>query len=156
MVEVTVASALLMGGILMASNYISSGQSSRKTRSVQSVYRFLAIQATQEITTAVALYPPLDPLKDSDKIYYSGCFDQKGSMVATGKYGRSYSLTISDNYNENSPTPSKNCDPINSKYEVQFFWKDPAKNEVTINILNLRPETDPGQLKFQRFNIFAK
>lgn len=153
LVEVLVGSAMLSGAIFAGMNYISNMQSSRKVRNTQSMYRYLAIQATQAITTGVAFYPPVDPPTASEQVLYVGCFDGQGVNIPNKKGNRDFQFTVVNApFNEKTSTDSCNS----AIYEVRFYWSNAATKEVLINVLGLNKLGTQDRLTSQNFKVFAK
>lgn len=154
MIEVMVASSLLAVAIYMGMNYIQNMQNSRTTRTTQSIYRYLAIQATQQVTMGVAFYPPIIAPNPADTVLYVACFDGSGVLVPNTKGNRDYQFLIFNNFKDDNESTGLCVDK--ALYEVRFHWIDIPNNQILINILSLKKGVAKNRLEFQNFKIFAK
>ena len=75
LIETIVALGILSVTVTLGMNYFSMTFKSRETRTIQSIFRYLAIQATQTVTIGSAFYPPISAPSSSEKVLYVGCFD---------------------------------------------------------------------------------
>lgn len=153
MIEVMVASTILAGAIYAAMNYIQNMQSSRNTRTTQSIYRYLAIQATQQVTMGVAYYPPIVAPNPADTVTYVGCFDGSGVLVPNIKGNRDYQFTVIPQL---IPDQTTGICGDKALYEVRFKWIDIPNHQILINILSLKKGMEKNRLQYQDFKIFAK
>lgn len=153
LVEIMVASSILAVIIFFSMNFIQNQQSSRNVRTNQSIYRYLAIQATQTMATGSAYYPPISPSKVTETIVYTGCYNGDGVLIQNAKGNREYQFMAVEGWDEGLTT---NGCTESASYEVRFLWLNPATKEVLINILSLKKGVQGSRMAFQNFKIFAK
>lgn len=147
LIETMVAMALLAGAVLFGMNALDEQNKSRVVRTKQTMHRFIAIQVTQHINANIPFYPPVDT-GPSDKIIYVGCMTKDGVLQ-----GNKFIFKLASSFDEAVSTAL--CDATLTAYEVRFFWSDPDKDEVKINILTMSPGTSQS-LAVHNFKIFAK
>jgi prepilin-type N-terminal cleavage/methylation domain-containing protein len=151
LVETMVAMALLSVAITLGMNFISGATKARRTRTTQSMQRYIAIQVTQHITASLAFYPHINhPF--TKKIVYVGCMTKEGILIGNKYYFHSLSaFTFKDK------NPTGFCPAVTSAYEVRFYWTETTAkpDEVKINLLTLETGTTRS-LAVHNFYIFAK
>lgn len=153
LVEVMIGSSILAVIIFFSMNFIQNQQSSRNVRTAQSIYRYLAIQATQTVATGSAYYPPIEASKSTETIVYVGCYNGDGVLIQNAKGNREYQFMAIEGFSEEAPTSG--CTE-SAMYEVRFMWLNSVTKEVLINILSLKKGSEGTRMAFQNFKIFAK
>lgn len=149
-IELLVGIALISTMAFFGMNYVTTQITARKIRTQQTVYRFLAIQTSQQVSVHLGFYPPI--VSNEGKAVYAGCFDRKGNLIVNLKSNREFQFVVVPEFDETKPTGV--CDPIKTAYESRFYWIDPAKFTVMINVL--ASQSSAKRLTSQNFKIFAK
>lgn len=150
LVEMLVGVALISTMVFYGMNYFNAQILARKVRTQQTVHRFLAIQTSQQVSVHMGFYPPI--VAESGRAIYAGCFDTKGNLIVNKKNNREFQFVILSTFDESLPTGV--CDPLKTAYESRFYWQDPDRYIVMINILATR--SSAKRLISQNFKIFAK
>lgn len=153
LIETIVAMGILSVVTTLGMNYFSMHFKSRETRTIQSIFRYLAIQATQTVTIGSAFYPPISAPAPSEKVLYVGCFDGKGEQINNVKGVKEFQLHFAENYLESKA--SGQCNE-NAFYEVRFYWEDIASSKVAINIVSLKKDNNPTGYNFKNYAIYAR
>jgi len=146
-VEVMVGASLLFAVILLGLNFHDLQIGTRKVRSTQVMFRYLAIQTASTITGKPEMFPAMEsqgatPLKG----VYVACFDNKGAAVPNNSGARDFSLTFmpaslaEDDFislrclcaSGNSGAMSKH------PYEVRFWYPDADSRKIRFAIIDAR------------------
>lgn len=159
LVEAMVGIALLSAAIFAGMNLTGMQQKSRKDRSVQSVYRYLAIQAANVITAQSAMFPPL--YFETDPAVYVSCFNNKGEPTLNSTGTREFVLTNIKPDDLKARKASTRCQApaagVLPAFELRFWYGDTTDvNKVTLEILDLQA-LRPGSTRRtpkQRFTIY--
>ena len=144
LVETLASMALLMAVILGGLTLMDAQRNSRKSRSGQTMYRYLAIQTASVVTGSSERFPPLafsTAWNDStDLVMYVGCFSPEGELIENDSGTRDFIFHQQARSRLDREEPSGRC-PTSSGagrlgFEVRFWYAEPATREVTIEILD--------------------
>lgn len=163
MIESLIGLSLVTAAIYASMSLMGIQNSSNKTRSLQSMYRYLAIQTASFVTSNAARFPPLafSTAWDSsrDILIYVACYDKKGSLLPNDNGTREFvfhqqSLETLDSREASGRCPNPPGGIVS--YEVRFWYKNPATKEVVIEILDLvlLRSRNPKSIPKQRFTIY--
>lgn len=159
LIESLIAIGLLSAAVFFGMSLSDVQSKARKDRKVQSVYRYLAIQAANVITAQSAMFPPL--YFESDPAVYISCFSNKGEPALNSTGTRDFVLTNMTPADLNAHKPSIRCQTpaagVLPTFEVRFWYGDTSDvNKVTLEILDLQAlkATTKGRIPKQRFTIY--
>lgn len=144
LIESMVGLSILSVAIYAGMSLMSAQTTSNKTRNLQSMYRFLALQTTAQVTSNPEAYPPLafsSSWDDSrDIVVYVGCYDKKGSMMPNDLGKREFAFHQMPREDLDVRAETGRCPASASgvvTYEVRFWFKDPVTREVAVEVTDM-------------------
>lgn len=145
LVETIVTMAVLMGVVLAGFTMMDIQRNARKTRSGQTMYRYLAIQTAAAVTGSSQNFPPMafgSAWNDSsDIVIYVGCFNANGELIPNDTGSRDFVFHQQRRARMDREESTGRCvrptrgSPL--AYEVRFWYSNPATREVVVEILDL-------------------
>jgi hypothetical protein len=147
-IEVIIGSSLLLLVIFLGMNFTDVQIGARKTRTTQTMFRYLAIQTASTITGKAEMFPALEvgganPVKG----VYVGCFNNKGEAVPNNTGSREFSiLFISQNDLAGEDYISTRCLCASGNsgamsmhpYEVRFWYPEADTRKIQFAIIDAR------------------